>query len=246
MPTYNINFDTTADANQFFDYLSPGGVTGLGAGTTTRRFNIRSSTGSNGVGHSSPQAGANALFFEASSPTSANDLGFVTWKLKPGENITNINFWYNRRGNFMADLITEYFDGFSWVEADRITGVDIGSSGADIWRNKSVAIPNAVQFRWIWQFPSSGTIWNCDQAVDTVTVTTDFAQPYIIEGHTKTLAGVIVPNSTVRLLKLVGGVLTEEETQVSDGSGYFSFMVFDQDPRTAYHGSAEIVVPKAS
>lgn len=177
MPTYTITMESESSLTDRFNITDPTGANSLGSGSTARRWNLRSGgTGSSGVGPTGAQAGTQYAYIEASSPTAANDEFELDWIPIIGENVTQVDFWYNRRGNFMADLDLDRWDGAAYVNEFNETGVDVAQNGTDVWRNETTVLTSpSSKFRFLATMPSTGSIWHSDLALDTIVVTTEAA-----------------------------------------------------------------------
>lgn len=163
----------------------------LGAGVqnsnTARRWCWDSNdTTSSNIGPTSGQGGSpdGYLYTEASSPGAANDEFDMelNFDLDASANAILVELYTNQRGdsnNATCEIQTNE-GAAGWVTRATYGGSGdpnkVATSGTQIWASRSLDLTGVVshaqtRIRFLITFPASGTIWNNDYGIDTVTIT---------------------------------------------------------------------------
>lgn len=136
-------------------------------------------TPSSGVGPDNANLGSFYMYTEASSPVSnGQTFFFQSNSLDAGSDNLEVNFAWNKRGNFMGDLYLEVSPdgGTNWYTLWSHLGVDVAQNGTAVWNQESVDACAAgyntgnVLFRFRAVMPASGTVWHSDIAIDSVVI----------------------------------------------------------------------------
>lgn len=180
-------WDTLGSADESdWSFADPLG-TGVQNSNTARRWCWDSNdTTSSNIGPTSGQGGSpdGYLYTEASSPGAANDQFTMELDatLDASANSILVELYTNQRGgsnNATCEIQTNE-NSAGWVTRATYGGSGdpnkVGTSGTQIWAYRSLDLAGVVshastKLRFLVTFPSSGTIWNNDYGIDTVTIT---------------------------------------------------------------------------
>ena len=194
---YTFDADNDADESAWtFD--AQNGTDGLNSAGTNGGAWVHDTndTPSSNVGPTSGQGGSpdGYVYTEASNANAFNDEFYMIWNtnLDASANSYDIEFYWNQRGNenFATVDVQTNENGAGWVTQATYgeNGPDVASGGTQQWNLETLDLAGLIsdpstELRFRVVMPSSGTIWNNDFGLDTITITeTELADPGTITG----------------------------------------------------------------
>lgn len=135
----------------------------------------RGTTPSNSTGPSDGQNADGYVYIETSSPHNGGDWYTMTTvsAIDFTANTVDIDYWYNMNTGVPHQILVEGWDGSAWVAVDDITPAtaDLGN----VWVNRSATFDSFINSDGLIRFKivtsTSGTSWQSDVALDTITIT---------------------------------------------------------------------------
>ena len=181
--TYTFSADGDSD-EAAWTFVSDNGTNGLNPANTARAWSHDTDdTTSANVGPTSGQGGSpdGYVYTEASSPAAGGDTFHMTLNqtLNASTHDWDISFYWNQRGdeNLATVAVQTNEAGGGWVTRGTYAenGPNVATSGAQVWNlenlNLTSAISNAsTEIRLLVTFPATGTTWNNDFGIDTISV----------------------------------------------------------------------------
>ncbi|PID99057.1 hypothetical protein CSA80_02990 [Candidatus Saccharibacteria bacterium] len=176
-------FDADNDADESAWTFDAPGASGLNASGARRWVHDTNDTPSSGVGPTSGQGGSpdGYVYTEASNPTAFNDVFTMTHDatIDAATSSWQVDFYWNQRGNANTAIVNVQTNeaGAGWVTRGTYGsgGPDVPSNGAQKWNFESLNLTGVIsdastQIRFEVVMPASGTMWNNDFGLDTITL----------------------------------------------------------------------------
>lgn len=185
---FSFSYDWTGTGQDTdWTFSNPDGTTGLYTGNPARRWCIDTNdTPSVGMGPTSGQGGGTQdyIYTEATSPTTANDQFIMEHNTTFDASTNNIliSLYTNQRGtdnNATCEIQTNEASA-GWVTRATYGGSTdpnkIATNGTDVWVLRTLDLTGilssaSTKIRIVITMPSSGTIWNNDYGLDTISIT---------------------------------------------------------------------------